>query len=237
MNRVWIMSALMALLALPETASAAEMAHEDAQTLFHVVRLQIDGTRNDEGGFLTWEGSGSIGGDMSKLVLRTEGEIQSGHVERSELWALYSRSASDYWDLQLGMRQDLDPRPQSYLVLGFAGLAPYFIETSAHAFVSKDGDISMRLEQSLDLLLTQSVILTPHLKLDLSANNVPEQHIGSGISRLEAGTQLRYEITRKFAPYLDLVYERSFGNTARLIRADGGDPGNTTLRAGVSFWF
>lgn len=217
--------------------SADEMMEGHENPVFHLLRLQVDGTQNDEGGLVTWTGSGSIGGDLEKLVVKSEGEMQNGHVERSEVWGLYSRSISDFWDVQAGVRQDFDPRAQTYLVFGVEGLAPYFIETGAHAFLARNGDVSARLEQSIDLLITQSLALTPHLKLDVSANDVPEQKIGAGFSRIELGTQLRYEITRKFAPYIDLVYERALGNTARMIREDGGDPGDLTLRAGISFWF
>lgn len=221
----------------PLALFADEMTHGDDDRLFHVVRFQIDGARNNEGGLVNWEGSGSIGGDLEKLAVRTEGEVQNGHAERSELWGLYSRNVAEFWDLQAGVRQDFDPRPETYLVVGAEGLAPWFIETGAHLFLSKRGNVAARIEQSIDLPVTQSLILEPHLKLDVSANNVPEDEIGAGVSRVEAGTRLRYEITRKFAPYIDLVYERALGNTARLRRTDGGDTGDLTLRAGIAFWF
>lgn len=221
----------------PLALSADEMTHVDGDQLFHVVRFQIDGAQNDEGGLVNWEGSGSIGGDLEKLVVKTEGEMQNGHVERSELWGLYSRNVAEFWDLQAGVRQDFDPRPETWLVIGIEGLAPYFFETGAHVFLSKRGDVAARIEPSIDLPLTQSLFLKPHLKLDISANDIPEDEIGAGFSRVEAGTQLRYEITRKFAPYIDLVYERALGNTARLRRVDGSDTGDLTLRAGIAFWF
>lgn len=221
-------------------AVAAEAAMEDGEhgaELFHAVRLEIDGTQNDEGGFITWEGDGWIGGDIEKFAVRTEGEIQNGHVESSEFWGLYSRNVADFWDLQAGVREDLDPRPETYFVLGVRGLARYFFETDAHLFLSKEGDFAARLEQSIDLLVTQRLILEPHMEINVSANNVPEQEVGSGISGIEAGVQLRYEIAREVAPYIDFVYERAVGNTERLIRADGGDPEDFTVRAGIRLWF
>ena len=231
----WGAATLAIITALATNAEA--MDGEAGSPSFHAVRLQIDGARNDEGGFVTWDGLGWIGGDNEKFVVRTEGEIQNGHVGRSELWGLYSRNISDFWDLQAGARQDFDPRPETYLALGVQGLAQYFLETDAHVFVSKQGDLSARLEQSIDLLITQRLILQPHVKLDVSADNVPEREIGSGISKIETGAQLRYEISRKFAPYVDLVYERALGNMERLVRANGGNPEDLTLRAGIRFWF
>lgn len=239
MNRLAKRAALLLSLSLPfSSANATEaMMHGEEGPLFHSVRFQIDGAQNDQGGLISWEGNGFIGGDLEKLVVRTEGESQNGHVERSEVWGLYSRNVTEFWDVQAGIRQDLDPRPQTFLAIGIEGLAPYFIETGAHAFLAKNGDLSARLEQSIDLLITQSIALKPHLKLDASANDAPEGRIGAGLSRLEMGAQLRYEITRKFAPYIDLVYERALGNTARMIREDGSNPGDLTLRAGISLSF
>lgn len=219
-----------------DTSPTMSAATHDSQ-IFHVVRFQIDGAQNDEGGLITWQGMGSIGGDMEKFIVKTEGEMQNGHVESSELWGLYSRNVSDFWDAQVGVRQDFDPRPTTYLVAGVQGLAPYFFETDAHALLSTRGDLSAQIEQSIDLLITQRLILQPHVKVDAYAQDVPELDIGSGISKIEIGAQLRYEITRKFAPYVDLVYERSVGNTERLVRASGRDPGDLTLRAGVRLWF
>lgn len=223
------------------TTHAGTMNHEmpgmNDNAIHQAFRFQVDGAGNDEGGLVNWDGAGWIGGDVNRLVLKSEGEMQNGHVERSEFWILYSRNAAIFWDVQAGIRQDADPRPTSFLVVGLQGLMPYILETDAHLFASTKGNVAARVEQSIDFSLTQQLILEPHLKIDISAQDVPERNIGAGLSKIEAGAQLRYEITRKFAPYLDLVYERALGNTARLVRADGEDSGALTLRAGVRFLF
>lgn len=205
--------------------------------MFHVIRLQVDGTQNHAGGLVNWEGQGWVGGDVDKFAIRSTGEMQNGHVERSELWGLWGHTLSDFWDIQTGLRQDFDPRPTTFLVAGLQGLMPQFIETDAHAFVSSHGDVSARFEQTIDLAMTQRLILQPHLKVDVSAQNIPERDIGSGINRIEVGTQLRYEITRKFAPYLDLAYETATGNTAHIRRNNGEKVGELTLRAGIRLAF
>jgi copper resistance protein B len=45
--------------------------------------------------------------------------------------------------------------------------------------------------------------------------------IGAGISDIDTGLRLRYEIDRKFAPYLGVVYEGKFGQTASLAKRAG----------------
>ena len=235
-------TALVSVLALiAPSAHAASMpagTHDDMhQQIFQVYRFQADGTQNNAGGLVTWGGRGWIGGDMDKFVIATEGEMQNGHVESSELWGLWSRNVSDFWDVQAGLRQDFDPRPTTSLAVGLQGMLPQFLETDAHAFLSTRGDVGARFEQTIDIAITQRLILEPHLKLDVYAQDVPELDIGSGISTIEAGLQLRYEITRKFAPYLDLVYETSTGNTAHIKRNNGERAGELTLRAGLRLAF
>lgn len=228
--------ALFAFLATGVLATPA-MASDMHQDMFHFLRLQVDGTQNRSGGLLNWEGQGWVGGDTDKLVLRGEGEMQNGHIERSEVWALWGHMISPFWDIQTGIRQDFDPRPTSALVFGVQGLMPQFLETDAHMFVSTHGVVSARLEQTIDLPVTQRLILQPHVKADFYARDVPRLDTGSGISHIETGAQLRYEFTREFAPYLDLVYETATGNTARIKRANGEKAGELTLRIGFRLGF
>ena len=65
----------------------------------------------------------------------------------------------------------------------------------------------------------------------------PLAGIGSGLSTVEFGARLRYEITRQFAPYFGVEHDRAFGNTADLRRNAGHDAGDTRVVAGVRVWF
>jgi copper resistance protein B len=49
--------------------------------------------------------------------------------------------------------------------------------------------------------------------------------------------RLRYDVRREFAPYLGVNYERSFGRTADLVRATGGEVEETTIVLGLRAWF
>jgi copper resistance protein B len=110
-------------------------------------------------------------------------------------------------------------------------------ETEATAFVRDDGDVSARFRQSIDLRLTQQLILQPHIETNLYAQDDPTRHIGAGFADVDAGLQLRYEITREVAPYLDFNITRALGETAMLQRRAGEDPEQAMIRAGVRLWF
>jgi copper resistance protein B len=216
--------------------STPALAMEENLT-FHMVRAEIDGARIDGEDVINWDGEAWIGGDINKLWIKTEGEIEGGDTHSAEIQALWSRNIADFWDLQAGVRVDFEPDATTYLVLGVQGLAPYQFETEAAAFMREDGDVSARFHQSLDFHFTQRLIVEPHIEVNAYAQDIEEQNIGAGFSDVEAGIQLRYEITRKFAPYVDLVWERALGETASLMRADGEDVESSSIRAGVRFWF
>jgi copper resistance protein B len=203
---------------------------------FHMVRAEIDTARHDGEDILNWDGEAWIGGDRNKLWLKSEGDADGGEVRNGEVQALWSRNVASFWDVQASVRVNFEPDTTTYLAIGVQGLAPYQFETEATAFVSEDGDVSTRLRQSLDILFTQRLILEPHVELNAYAQDVDARDIGAGLADVEAGLQLRYEFTRKFSPYVDLVHERALGETAQRIRRAGGNVGETTVRVGLRFW-
>jgi copper resistance protein B len=73
--------------------------------------------------------------------------------------------------------------------------------------------------------------------MELSGEDDPERGIGSGLSTLEAGLRLRYEFTRRFAPYVGVAWERAYGGTADHRRDDGEPVVDTRLVAGLRLWF
>jgi copper resistance protein B len=231
-----VFAVVTAIGAMALTRPAAAMDAADKTPLFYVMRAEVHGTKIDREGLVTWDLSGWVGRDRDKAWLRSEGEARGGDVEEAELWGLYSRNIATFWDAQIGVRQDFEPRGTTYAVIGVNGLSRYFFETDAHLFVSHRGDVSARIEQTFDLLITQRLIAQPHLELNFSAQDVPELGLGAGLNTIEAGVQIRYEIIRKFAPYVDFNYARATGETAGLRRAVGEDPEELTVRGGLRFW-
>ena len=61
--------------------------------------------------------------------------------------------------------------------------------------------------------------------------------VAAGLSTLELGLRLRYEITRRLAPYAGLGFEWSLGETADLRRVAGADTRDTRLVIGLRAWF
>jgi copper resistance protein B len=234
-----IKHALMALALFPLPALAAENDHMDEHggQVFHRFQLEADVGNNREGTLTSWDFDGWVGGDYNKLWLKGEGEVVDRDTHQAEFWGLYSRNIAEFWDVQVGIRHDTQPHSTTYLVAGFEGLAKYFFETEAHVFVSDEGDVSARLRQENDFLVTQRLILQPYIEANLYAQDVDELDVGAGISNAEIGLQTRYEITRKFAPYIDLRYERKFGETANIAKDAGEHRDDFIASAGLRLLF
>lgn len=226
---------LIASLAVARAETGA-VAMDHGPDLFHKIVTEVDFAARD-GGQWRWDVDGWIGGDVERVWIRSTGKIEDDEAEKAELQLLYGRNVHPFWDVLVGVRQDLEPDSKTWAAAGVTGLAPYFFETDVTAFLSTDGDAAFRLEQSLDIPLTQKLIAEPHLELNAYAQDMPERGIGAGFSDVELGLKLRYEVTRKFAPYAALTWERALGETASRARSSGHKVDETALRIGIRVWF
>lgn len=191
----------------------------------------------DHGTGQAWEASAWIGSDLNRLWLRSEGERGGGRTEASDLEVLYGRSISPWWDVVVGARQEFRPGARTWGAFGLQGLAPYLFEVSATAYVGSGGQVQATVEAEYEVLLTNRLILQPVIEATASLKDEPDELTGSGLNKVEAGLRLRYEFSRRFAPYVGVVHERSFGQTSDYLQAAGGHVRDTRVVAGVRIWF
>lgn len=224
-----------ALMLLPAFTSAAS---KDDPILTKVMIDQLEVRATDGPDPYVLDGQMWIGRDLNKLWLKTEIEYVDGKTEEAVVQALYSRAVAPYWDLQVGWRHDIRPKPnRDWLAIGFEGLAPYWFEIDAAAFIGERGQVGARLEAEYEVLFTQRWVLAPEMEVNLHSKNDEETGTGSGVSDLELGLRLRYEIRREFAPYIGVNWTRKFGNTADFARDEGEDTDDVQFVAGVRAWF
>ncbi|MBT8427813.1 MAG: copper resistance protein B, partial [Erythrobacter sp.] len=69
------------------------------------------------------------------------------------------------------------------------------------------------------------------------AQDIPEREIGAGLTKIETGLRLRYEIAREFAPYVGVGYEAKLGETADIARLAGEDTDGVAAVFGIRAWF
>lgn len=186
----------------------------------------------------TWEAQGWYGNDVNKVWIRTEGDRSGGKIEGGDVEAFWNRNVATYWSMQLGARHDLGVGPaRNWAAFGVQGLAPYWFELEATAYVGQSDRTAARLRAEYELLLTQRLILQPEFEVNLYGKSDPASRIGSGLSDAQVGLRLRYEIRRQFAPYVGVLWARRFGATADFARDDHQSIFDRQWVAGVRIWF
>lgn len=211
----------------------------DNQIFAHALFDQVEGRVGGANSEFRWDGQAWVGTDLNKFWFKSEGIVLgNGRVEDGRHKFLYDRAVTPYFNLQAGLRSDLDSRTtRNWAAFGFQGLLPYFFDLEATGYVSDQGHLAARIQASYDLLITQRLILQPEAELNFYSKADPGRSVGTGLSDIDAGVRLRYEISRKFAPYLGVAYEGKFGQTADFARREGETAQGVRFVFGIRGWF
>lgn len=230
-------------IAISLTLSGTAVADMGGQTIFGMFLFdELEYGYNGLSNPLSWDATGWVGGDWDRLWVKTEGDLSTlGGDLDGEAQLLYSRLIGAFWEFQVGLRGDLiasktGSRGRGHLSIGLEGLAPYWFELEPTIFVSHEGDISARIRGSLKMYVTQRLVLEPSAELNVAFQAVPDFGVGAGFNDLELGLRLRYEFTRRFAPYIGISWRQSFGESADLERASGGSASDVRFVAGLRVW-
>jgi len=211
----------------------------DDSIFAHALLDQFEGRIGGGQNAFRWDGQAWIGTDYNKVWLKSEGfALGKGGVEDGQNELLYDRAIATYLDLQAGVRTDWDSGTgRTWAAFGVQGLAPLFFDYEATAYLSDGGHAALRLVGSYDLLITQRLILQPEIEMNFYSKADPGRMVGAGLADIDAGLRLRYEISRKFAPYVGIAYAGKFGQTAQMARQAGESAGALQFVFGIRSWF
>ncbi len=191
-----------------------------------------------------WDLEGWYGGDYNRIWFKSEGQRDTAFKADYDVdfQLLYGRFIQKYYDFQIGGRvetQSFRGRnvTRGLAAIGIEGLVPYSYQIEPTLFIDQNGAVSARLATTKDLFMTQRLILQFRFETNVAIQRVEEFTTGSGLNNLEFGVRLRYEIRRGFAPYIGVSLDRSFGETATLVRQEGGSPSQVRFAMGVRMWF
>ncbi len=186
-----------------------------------------------------WDFDATIGSDDLKVVWRSEAEfdLDEEAFEALENQLRVQVPVSDFFDAVAGIRVDTPEGPdRAYAVLGLHGLAQQWFEIDADFFISDHP--SFRFEVEYEGLITNRLIATPSIELDLPFTDDPALDQGAFGPKLEVGLRLSYDLVdRALSPYVGVHYERSFGETSLRLRRAGEDPGAVLFVAGAKVLF
>ena len=205
----------------------------------HALLEQLEGRWNGRDAQFRYDGQIWSGTDLTKLWVKSEGLVGAdGGFSDGQHEVLLDRAVSPYFDVQGGVRMDVDDAStRTWAALGVQGMSLYFFDVEATGYLSDRGRTAARVKTSFDLLLTQRLVLQPEAELNVYGKSDAARSLGSGVSDLDAGIRLRYEISRKFAPYVGVTYAGRFFQSAAFVRRSGQDADEVRFAFGVRAWF
>ena len=210
------------------------------RVFYHLLFNQLEGRTNGPDNEFRWDGEAWIGTDVNKLWFKSEGFVENGRATDGIQEALYDRPIPHlrYFDLQAGVRYDLDSDPgRTWGAIGVEGIAPDFFEFEPTFYFSDDGRVAGRVNGLYDILITNRLILQPQFEMNFYNKSDPSRGTGSGLSELDTGLRLRYEFSRKIAPYIGVAYNGKFGETADFTRDENGIVNDVRFVFGIRFWY
>lgn len=194
----------------------------DNRVYIHGFFNQLEG-RIGDGTYLRWDGQAWIGNDYNKIWLKSEGRYNPGNrgrMEDGDHELLYDRPINEYFDVQAGVRVDLDSaRTRTWAALGVQGLAIGFWNVEATMYASDNGHYALRTNASYDLYLTQRLVLQPQFE----TNWYTKEDRGRGVSRA---------VGHRYGPTAPLRHYTQIGALCRrcvsaLVRRHGEYPART----------
>jgi copper resistance protein B len=195
----------------------------DQRVYAHAMLNEFEGRFGGPDSAFRWDGEAWVGTDTNRLWLKSEGFVANGIVSDGDHELLYDHPISPFFDIQAGLRYDRDSfASRSWAAVGLEGLAPYFFQFSATLYASDAGHFAAKVEVSYEELITQRLILEPLAELNAYTRSDSARGVASGLSDMDIGVRLRYEVSRKFAPYLGVAYERTYGPPVLEMAASQG---------------
>lgn len=237
-GRSFVVISLVASALLPTAVTAQDMiadttARKQPLTYWGAQFEELEYRYSDDDEELgVWSGDFFYGTDELKFRWLTKGEyaIEEKAYESLENQLVGQIPISDFFDAKAGVRFDTPEGPnRTYAVLGFTGLAPQWFEIDANLYLSNEGETSAELDAEYELLLTNYWILSATLDATVAFSEDREIGVGKGLVSSETGLRLSYDLVdRSLSPYVGVVHERKYGDTADLAEAGG---------AGTEDWF
>ncbi|MBA4353731.1 MAG: hypothetical protein C0409_03480 [Novosphingobium sp.] len=175
----------------------------------------------------TFDSTVTAGSDTDRIVLKASGGSDVGPlIDNVQLEALYARTLSDSVTVMAGMRQDV--REGSDLT--FASVAVDVAVTDWLAaehflYLSESGNVIGSAQALASLPLSASISIEPRLNINWSAQDIPGEDTGGGVTDIQAAVRLRKTLLPHVEAYAGAIHERLLGRT-RVIALAAGDRGS-----------
>lgn len=198
----------------------------------------LEQVHGGDGNAQAWELKSWTGNNLNRVWLRSEGTRSDARIQEGDAELLWGHAVSPFWDLVLGARHDLGTGPaRNWAAFGIQGLAPYQFNYESTLYLGPSGRSALRLRASQEWLFTQRLILEPELELNAYGKSDPRREHAAGLADTALSLRLRYEFSRKFAPYVGYSWTHKWADTARMAQRAGTPVTDHELLLGVRVWF
>lgn len=224
--------------AFPDLGGMNMQDHMGGRSYGKFLLDRLEAQDAESGTARVWDARASWGSAFNRLWLTSEGEREEGATAHLQSRLYASHAFSRWWEATAGLRQDGGAGPdRTWAGVGVQGLAPYFLELQASAWIGEGGRTALALDAEHELLLSNRLILQSRLEMNAYGKDDADKGIGSGLSDAEFALRLRYEIRREIAPYVGVEWSRRFGATADMATAHGERSSAARALAGIRLWF
>lgn len=166
------------------------------------------------------------------------GSDVGAHIDEVVVEAFYSFRPRENAAVLAGVRHDF--REGRDLTLGVVGAKAGLgdmLSVEHFLLVSERGDVTGEAMALGALPLTPRLTLEPRAELFWSAQRVPDEQLGSGVTDVTLSVRLRRSLGPAANVYVGAIHERLVGDTRRIAQA-GGDRGQVNravIGAGFAF--
>lgn len=216
-------------------ASSAQMA------TYGVRANQLEyrfGENNEE--TIAWDFDFVYGTDELKFLFRSIGDMDTSTNDFARLESQFrlQKPISTFFDGFVGLQTNTPTNePDRYnLMLGVQGLAPQWFEVEGGLYLSDNS--FARFEAEYTANLTNRLFFIPSIEVDMPLTDDIAMNKKAGGATMEIGARISYDLVgRAISPYVGVNYEKSFGGTADLIEAGGGQSDNLSFVIGTRLFF
>lgn len=172
-----------------------------------------------------WDGDFSYGSDALKFLWVTEGEWapEENVFEEVVNRLLVATRLSEPVYVSAGIRVDTPEGPdRTFGAFSVFGTPVEQLDLESNLYVGEDSRALFELEVEYELAITRRVALTGTQEALFALSEDARFGIGEGLNSTETALRLSYAAVREhFSPYVGVIYEREYGDTADLARAEG----------------
>lgn len=172
-----------------------------------------------------WDGDFSYGSDALKFLWVTEGEWapEENVFEEVVNRLLVATRLSEPVYVSAGIRVDTPEGPdRTFGAFSVFGTPVEQLDLESNLYVGEDSRALFELEAEYELAITRRLALTGTQEALFALSEDARFGIGEGLNSTETALRLSYAVVKEhFSPYVGVIYEREYGDTADLTRAEG----------------